>query len=304
MEPRSLKLKNEIIKIISETNGISLQDTIDLLLSCPKIKNNKAILRSIQEFNNLLFYFQNNAINARSLLEHPFSRAVFQFFKDFPIPYHEDHIHLTGSLSAEFIYPRIKKLLCGKRKKIYEKKIADIYGKKALPIHSLNDVENLILLKEGDRFETYLKILFLPKMILTDRRAHAEAAYHMARELYTKYNVGNIRLKFTLNRASKISDEQIPGIARLTEEDVILGLYEGFTSFKETVPSFRFNLSPCFRKESNFYDDKKFTSKEEHINEQVDRILRLIKKYPHLKDIVNEVDTVGEGKRPLQKETL
>lgn len=294
MEPQLHRLKSEIIKIISETNGISLQDTIDLLLSCPKIKESKEILKPIKEFNNLLFYFQNNAVNARSLFDHPFSQALFQFFKEFPLLYYEDHIHLTGSLSAEFIYPRLKKILCGKKKKIYEKKIADIYGKKALPIHSLNDVENLILLKDGDRFDTYLKILFLPKLILTDRRAHAEAAHHMARELYIKYNVGNIRLKFTLNRASKLSDEQIPGISRLTEEDVILGLYEGFTEFKKSMPNFRFNLSPCFRKEVNFYDSKKFDSKESHINDQVDRILRIIKKYPYLKDIVNEVDTVGE----------
>ena len=291
-----LKLKNEIIKIISETGGIPLQDTIGLLLSSKSVEENKEIFRLVEEFNNLLSYFKNNKINVRSLLDHPFSKALFLFLKEFPLLYHEEHIHLTGSLSAAFIYPRIKKLLSGKNKKIYEKQILAIYGPDALPINSIEDVDKLIRLKDGDMFATYLKILFLPKMILTDRKNHTEAAYHMASELYSKYNTGNIRLKFTLNRVTNIAEEQIPGMEKIRDEDVILGLYEGFMKFKEQEPLFNFILSPCFRKEVNFYDSGKFASKEAHINNQVDRILQLRKKHPYLEDIVREVDTVGDEK--------
>ena len=296
-----IQLKDEITRIISETNGISLQDTIELMLYCPKIKRNAEIFKSVDEFKNLLSYFQTNSINVDPLLGHPFSKALALFFKAFPLNYFEEHTHLTGALTAEFIFPRIKKLLCGKNKKIYEKRILDVYGKKALPINSVNDVANLIKLKDGDLFETYLKIHLIPKMILIDRRAHAEASYHMAREFYTKYNVGNMRLKFTLNRSTKISKEKIPEFKKLTEEDVILGLYDGLRKFQETVPKFRFILSPCFRKESNFYDSENFSSKEEHINDQVDKILHIIKKYPYLRDIVCEVDTVGDEKELHRK---
>ena len=296
-----IKLKEEITRLISETNGIALQDTIELMLHCPKIKSNAEILKLVEEFNNLLGYFQNNSIHVRSLLEHPFSKALGLFFKDFPLNYFEEHTHLTGALSAEFIYPRLKKLLCGKHKKLYQERIISVYGKKALPIHSVSDIENIIKLQDGDLFERYLKIHLIPKMILVDRKAHAEAAYHIAREFYIKYNVGNVRLKFTLNRSTNILNEKIPNLKNITEEDVILGLYDGFLRFKNTVPSFKFILSPCFRKESNFYDSKKFSSKCEHINDQVDKILQIIKKHPYLKDIVCEVDTVGDEKELHRK---
>ena len=296
-----VKLKHEVTKIISETNGISLQDTIELLLYCPKVKKDKELFKIVEEFNNLLSYFKNNDINVRPLLDHPFSRALFHFLEDFPLLYHEEHIHLTGSLSADFIYPRIKKLLTGKNKQLYEKKIAEVYGKGALPIESVGDVDKLIKLKEGDLFETYLKILLLPKMVLIDKKAHAEAAYHMAHELYNKYNVGHIRLKFTLNRTSKISNEQIPGIEKIKEEDVILGLYEGLMKFKEEKPIFSFILSPCFRKEGSFFDAKSFSSQEDHIKSQVDKIIKLLERNPALKNIVCEIDTVGDEKELYRK---
>ena len=295
------KLKHEVIKIISETNGISLQDTIDLLLYCPKIKKDKKLFKLIEEFDNLLSCFKNNDINVRPLLDHPFSKALFFFLKDFPLLYHEEHIHLTGSLSAEFIYPRVKNLLTGNKRQIYEKKLTEIYGKNALPINSIEDVNNLIKLKEGDQFEQYLRILFLPKMVLTDREAHTDAAYHMANELYNKYNVGNIRLKFTLNRSSKSSSEQIPGSEKIKEDDVILGLYDGLMKFKKEKPLFKFTLSPCFRKEATFFDSYNFASQEEHIKSQVDNIIKIIEKNPILKPIVCEVDTVGDEKELYRK---
>src|SRR5690606_2558480 len=136
-------------------------------------------------------------------------------------------------------------------------------------ISTIEDVDALIRLKEDEFFDRYLKILLLPKLILTTKEAHTEAAYHMASELYYKYNVGKLRLKFTLSRATSSSDEQIPGLENLTEEDVVLGLYDGFMQFKALVPDFDFVLSPSFRKEANFFDNSRFKTKKEHLLHQV-----------------------------------
>jgi adenosine deaminase len=235
------------------------------------------------------------------LLGHPFSSAFFEFFKDFPLPYHEEHIHLTGSLSAEFIYPHLKKLLDGPQRNLYTTKIAEVYGVDALPIKGVEDVDRLIRLKDGDLFKTYLKILYLPKLILTSRQIHEEAAYHMAKELYEKYNVGKIRLKFTLSRQTGVSEEQIPGIENLTEDDVILGLYDGFMKFKAEKPFFNFILSPSFRKESSFFNQDQYDSKQEHFESQVLIILEVLKKYPYLRDVLSEVDTVGDEREVYKK---
>ncbi|MFN8371228.1 MAG: hypothetical protein U0T83_11480 [Bacteriovoracaceae bacterium] len=78
----------------------------------------------------------------------------------------------------------------------------------------------------------------------------------MASELYHKYNVGKIRLKFTFSRESAKEVDAIPGLKNLTSEDVVLGLYEGFAKFQEKHPNFDFVLSPSIRKESHFYDPK------------------------------------------------
>ena len=294
-------LKHALIDIISESNGINIYDTLELLSFDTSLKKNLMAEKSITEFRKLLSGFQNNEVDITTLLGHPFSEAFFEFFKDFPLPYHEEHIHLTGSLSAEFIYPHIKKLLDGPEGELYAKKIAEVYGSDALPIENVSDVDQLIRLKEGELFKTYLKILYLPKLILTSREIHKEAAYHMACDLYQKYNVGKIRLKFTLSRQTGVALEQIPGIENLTEEDVILGLYDGFMQFKKENPFFQFILSPSFRKEPNFFDNEAFDSKQEHFETQVISILEILKKYPHLNEVLSEVDTVGDEREVYKK---
>jgi hypothetical protein len=294
-------LKNELIHIISETNGISLYDTLELLSYSQKLNENHKIELLIKEFLSLVGAFHREEANMASLLNHPVSEAFFLFFKEFPLPYHEEHIHLTGSLNAEFIYPRIAKLLKGKNKAIYEKKITEVYGKCSLPIESLEDVDHLIRLKDGEMFMTYLNILYLAKLVLIDRKSHEEAAYHMASNLYHKYNVGKIRLKFTLSRASKDSKDQIPGTEKLTEDDVVIGLYNGFKKFQAEVPVFDFVLSPCFRKEEYFFDSKKFDSKEEHFLHQVNSIIKFKKKHPEIGQYITEVDTVGDEKELYRK---
>ena len=296
------RITNHLVQVISETNGISLNDTLELLMISRGLKDDIVIEKSVVEFRKLLASFRQNEVDIDTLLNHPVAISFFNFFKNFPLPFHEDHIHLTGSLSADFIYPRLKKMLEGPHKDIYKKRITDIYGKESLPIESPDDVDNLIRLKEGELFSTYLKILFLPKIILNSRKVHEDAAYHMASELYEKYNVGNIRLKFTLSRATGLSSEQIPGLEKITEEDVVLGLYQGFKKFKQKYPFFNFILSPCFRKEADFYDKENFSSKEDHVNDQIETILHLTEKHPGLSSHLCEIDTVGSEKNFYKKD--
>lgn len=295
-------LTDYLIKIISETNGISLIDTLELSLMGESKDDNALIKKSLQEFRRLINDFQSDEVDIKTLLNHPVSQALFHFFRKFPKPYIEEHIHLTGSLSAEFIHPHLMKLLKGPEKQIYFDIINKVYGEgTAEKIETVEDVDALIRLKEDEFFDRYLKILLLPKLILTTKEMHAAAAYHMASELYSKYNVGMIRLKFTLSRTTQTSDEQIPGLENLTEEDVVLGLYDGFMQFKKQVPEFDFVLSPCFRKEANFFDASRFKTKKDHFLQQVDAILDIIEKYPFLNPYLCEVDTVGSEKDLYRK---
>lgn len=291
----------ELTDIISETNGLNLDDTIELLSYHPHVKENTLLNKQIQEFKRLLTGFHEDEVDIDTLLGHPVSDAFFAFFKSFPLKYREEHIHLTGSLTAEFVYPRLKKLIEGPHKEIYKEKIIEVYGEEAWPIKSVEDVDRLIRLQDGEQFMTYLRILYLPKLVLVDRAAHEEAAYHMAEELYEKYNVGHIRLKFTLNRTTSKKSEQLPGMENITEEDVVFGLYEGFKKFQKEHPDFEFVLSPSFRKEAEFFDQENYETKEEHFLDQVKKLLAIVEKNPELKDYLVEIDTVGDEKELYRK---
>lgn len=293
VDGRIEELTQAFIEIISETNGISLDDTLELMMNAERVRKDATLAKLLQEFRGLISAFQTDQIGIETLLNHIVASALFEFFRRFPLPYRDEHTHLTGALSAEFVYPRIKKLLEGPNKAIYEKKITDIYGPSALPIKSIHDVERLLMIKDNERFSRYLSILMLPKLLLIDRKAHADAAYHMAKTLYGLYNVGFIRLKFSFSRATSDESEKVPGLEDVTEEDVVLGLYEGFMKFKSEYPQWNFTLSPSFRKESDFFDNVRFKSKNEHFLHQVNEILALIDKHPFLLNVMNEVDTVG-----------
>lgn len=300
------KTKKDLVKwltlIVSETNGISLNDTLNLLISSELNAENQKALDLAIEFRGLIDQFVTNKVTINTLLSHPISECLFELFKNFPIKYHEEHIHLTGSVTAEFIYPRLKKLLEGPHKEIYEKKIKAVYGEDALPIRSVEDVDRLIRLQETEGFLTYLKILDLPKLIFINREVHAEAAYDMARELYNKFNVGRIRLKFTFDRATSSSADQIPGLEEVTPEDAVLGLYDGFKKFQDEHPDFDFVLSPSFRKESSFFDSVKYKSRKEHFMGSTNEIIRMIDKYPFLQKHMTDVDTVGDERELYRKE--
>lgn len=294
-------LKN-LVKIISETNGISLSDTMDLLLNSDLKNENEEAFKIAEEFKHKLSLFTQNEIKIQELLKHPLSSALFEFFKNFPLTYREEHIHLTGAVNAKFVWPRLKKLIEGPNKEIYKQKITEVYGPTAWPITCEADVDKLIRLTDGEGFLRYLKILYLPKLLLVDREAHKDCAYHMAEEMFTKYNVGLLRLKFTLSRASSSSSDQIPGAENVTSEDVVLGILDGFLAFKEKHPNFNFVLSPSFRKEASFFDSSKYKTRKEHFEAQVDEIVRLIDKYPKLRDHMTEVDTVGNENELYRKE--
>lgn len=295
-------LTEHLIRIISETNGISLNDTLELAVMGEFQDDIATVKKSLTEFRKLVSDFQSDDVEIKTLLSHPVASALFQFFRKFPKPYIEEHIHLTGSLTADFIHPHLMPLLEGSHKQVYFDIINKVYGEgTAEKVKTVEDVDNLIRLKEDEFFDRYLKILLLPKLILVDRDMHRKAAYHMASELYHKYNVGMLRLKFTLSRANQSADEQIPGLENLTEEDVVLGLYEGFMDFKKRVPEFNFVLSPCFRKEPTFFDAAHFPTKKEHFLHQVDKIVEMLDKHPYLRDYLKEVDTVGSEKDLYRK---
>lgn len=294
-------LTDYLIKIISETNGITLADTLELCEVDSSNDSSGLIVKTIHEFKRLLSGFRDDEVDIKTLIHHPVARSLEQFFKRFPLPYIEEHIHLTGSLSAEFIYPHLMELMQGPLGHLVKEKIDKVWGEGSSQIQSIEDVDRLIRLKEDEFFDRYLKILLLPKLILTSKEMHRKAAYHLACELSTKYNVGTIRLKFTLSRASSSDEESVPGLPQVSEEEVVMGLYAGFKDFQLENPSFHFILSPCFRKEAHFFDSKKYASKKEHFLFQCDEILHLLDKHPELAKHLCEVDTVGNERDLYRK---
>lgn len=301
MNIQNILLKS-ITRTISETNGIGLLDTVDLLLASNLENDFPESYQQVLDFRQKIDLFRLNKIGIEHLLKHPVSEALFSFLQKFPLKYREEHTHLTGAVTAEFVYPRLMKMLSGPQKEIYEKKIRDVYGDEALPIKSVEDVEKLMTLKEGEGFSTYLNILYLPQLVFINREVHEAAAEHIAHEMYYKYNVGFLRLKFSLSRSTSSTSEQIPGIEEVTAQDVVLGLYNGFKKFQEKHPDFDFILSPSFRKEAHRFDSKKYANRRAHFLAQVDEILQLIDQNPQLEKHLVDVDTVGDEKELYRKE--
>jgi adenosine deaminase len=289
-----------LIRLISETNGLSLGDTLDLAQRSMMAQERPPIQQALGDFRKQLFDYHRDAAQIDPLLSHPVARSINRFLTGFPHAYREEHIHLTGSLSAEFIYPRLMSLLSGVHADRYEQKIRATYGDDALPINGVADVDKLTRMQGNVSFQHYLQVLTLAKLVLTDREAHRDAAYHMARTLYEDYNVGHIHLKFSLSRETSNPADALPGDAT-SPEDVVLGLYEGFETFRSEVPAFDYVLAPCFRKESDFYDASRFASKNEDFLHQVQLILRLIEDHPVLEDRILDVDTVGDEREHYRK---
>jgi len=294
------ELARVLVKIISETNGVSLGDTLELAAHSMLFDERPRAHAAVVEFRQMLFEYAADRIDIERLLEHRVASALDGFLRRFPMPFREEHIHLTGSLTAEFIYPRLMVLLDGPNGDAYRRKIMQVYGPEALPITSAADVDRLIRARSKVGFGRYLHMLTMAKLVLVDRQAHEDAAYHMASSLFGEHNVGFIRLKFSITRATSDDVETLPGAA-VTPEDVMLGLYEGFMRFKREEPRFDFVLSPSFRKEATFYDARRFASKQEDFAHHVDLIIDLLERHPYLAEKVTDVDTVGDEKGHYRK---
>lgn len=290
-----------IVRIISETNGLSLESTLELLIQSESV--GPEAQQQLQDFLSQLNLFKIDQVTIDDLFDHDVARALYSFFKEFPLKFREEHIHLTGSLSAEFVYPRLKKLLEDPDSaKDIEKKVISIYGPNAWPIRDKDHLDQLMRLQEHEEFDRYLEILILPKLILKTKQDHEDATYHMAKTLYNDYNVGAIRLKFTLSRATTDEKESLPGQGPLDSESVVMGLYQGFKRFQEEHPDFAFILSPCFRKEKNFFDAKNYPTKKAHFEHQVESLIGLLDNHPELRKHLREVDTVGSEVDLYRKE--
>src|SRR5947207_15417507 len=107
------RLTRFFTQIISETNGLSLDDTLALAGQSPQLARDAELSSCIHEFRSLLGRFRIDDAPIEALFEHPVSHALGGFFRAFPIAFRDEHIHLTGSLDAEFVYPRLAELLEG-----------------------------------------------------------------------------------------------------------------------------------------------------------------------------------------------
>jgi len=300
IDPYTTELGHVLLKLISETNGVTLADTLDLAARSMLVEERPRVAEHIHGFRRLLFDYPRDPAHIQKVLDHPVAQTIGGIFRAFPLPFREEHIHLTGSLTADFIYPRLAELLDGPHAEAYEQKIRATYGDDALPIESEADVDRLIRLHDDMGFVEYLQILTLAKLVLVDREAHRAAAYHMASRLHRECNIGRIRLKFTFSRATGSEQDALP-VPIVSSEDVVLGLYEGFDQFRRENPRFDFILSPSFRKETDFFDTTRFGSKRESFLHHVGEILRLLDKHPFLADKMTDVDTVGDERHHYRK---
>ncbi len=300
LDPYETPLGHVLLKLISETNGVSLANTLDLALRSMLVEERPEVAKELESFYELLFRFHRDPSDIRQLLDHNVARTLGGVLRAFPLRFREEHIHLTGSLAADFVYPRLMPLLEGPDGAAYERKIRETYGDEALPIRCEADVDRLIRLQDGMGFSRYLQVLTLPKLVLVDRDAHRAAAYHMASRLYDDYNVGRVRLKFSYSRITKSPKDALPGPS-VSSEDVVLGLFEGFDSFRSEHPDFDFILSPSFRKENDFFDATRFESKAASFSHHASEILNLIEKHPFLRDKMTDLDTVGDERDHYRK---
>ena len=219
------RLTCALTEIIAETNGITLGDTLELIIAAPPEQLQKKDVQIIRDFYKLLLQFQIDQADIHDLLEHPFSQALRGFFSNFPLTFREEHTHLTGALDGEFVYPRLEKALHGKHGDSIRDTISAVYGIRPSSLRSMSSVDKLLRIQKNEAFDEYLQKLVLPKLLLTSRQDHADAAYHMASKMYHQYNVGAIRLKFTYSRvnSSGSASETIPGASKLSSDDVVLG---------------------------------------------------------------------------------
>ena len=149
-----MRLTRFLTQLISETGGLSLDDTLALAEQSPSCGEE---LAQIRDFRELLGRFRLNQSPLEPLLEHPVSLALEGFFRAFPIPFRDEHIHLTGSLGAEFVYPRLQRLLDGPQRALYESKSPSVWPRESAhperrrrgPSHRLAEGEHSIAISRS-----------------------------------------------------------------------------------------------------------------------------------------------------------
>src|SRR2546421_12859173 len=99
------RLTRFFTQLISETSGLSLEDTLVLAQQSPQLERDEELGYLLREFHKRLGRFRLGGESIETLFDHPVSQALAAFFRAFPIPYRDEHIHLTGSLHAALIYP-------------------------------------------------------------------------------------------------------------------------------------------------------------------------------------------------------
>lgn len=292
------ELTQAILNIIATTNGISLDDTLELATADLSISSN--LRAEIKIFREMLSQYHREEIALDELMIHPISDALLFFFKHFPLRYIEEHTHLTGALTGKFLHPLVEEEVNGSHKNQIITNLAKIYPNSS-PWLNPDELTKAITLAPNELFDRYLDLLYLPKIVLTSKQRYSQAAYHLAYTTWHEHNVGTLRCKFTLSRASGKAPNMLP-CDLVSSEDVVLGLYDGFKRFQNEHSTFKFILSPSFRKEENFFNAESFKNKQEDFLAQVKDLLQLLEKYPELTTCLTDVDTVGNERDLYRKE--
>src|SRR5258708_31738582 len=98
------RLTRLFTQLISETSGLSLEDTMKLARQSALIEDDAESRALVADFHDRLGHFRLNQSQIEPLLEHPIAHAPAAFVPAFPLPFHDEHIHLTASLHAQFLW--------------------------------------------------------------------------------------------------------------------------------------------------------------------------------------------------------
>lgn len=74
-------LSKYLIRTISETNGISLSDTLELLIRSEMAEESREAFEVVLDFKDKLELFRINKQSIHRLLEHAFTKSLFHFLK-------------------------------------------------------------------------------------------------------------------------------------------------------------------------------------------------------------------------------
>ena len=76
-------LTEHLINLISETNGITLIDTLELAINSEFCKEEVQVRKSFNEFKRLLSGYQHDEVDIQTLILHPVANALKMFFKKY-----------------------------------------------------------------------------------------------------------------------------------------------------------------------------------------------------------------------------